>query len=68
MILEVQGERGCLIAFTSDPLRDAPRSAIALEPMEMIANAYNREECQQSLILAPGATRSYEASFTLARI
>jgi aldose 1-epimerase len=66
--LEVQGERGCMISFTSDSLEDAPRSAIALEPMEMIANAYNREEYKQSLILAPGETRSYEASFTLHKI
>ena len=49
--LAVAGERGCIIAFTSDPLEDAPRSAIAIEPMEGIANSFNRSDMQEQILL-----------------
>jgi aldose 1-epimerase len=61
-------ERGCMIAFTSDSLEDAPRSAIALEPMECIANSFNRADMQERILLRAWASRSYSASFSLSRI
>lgn len=66
--LAITGERGCIIAFTSDPLEDASRSAIAIEPMEGIANSFNREDMQEKILLKAGMSRSYNASFTLTGI
>lgn len=63
--LAITGERGCIIAFTSDPLEDAPRSAIAIEPMEGIANSFNRGDMQEQILLKAWTSRSYNASFAL---
>jgi aldose 1-epimerase len=63
--IAITGERGCIIAFTSDPLEDAPRSAIAIEPMEGIANSFNRGDMQEQILLKAWTSRSYSASFAL---
>ena len=52
-------ERGMTHVFTGDTLpRDARRS-VALEPMECMANAFNRPEWSDAIRLQPGAERSY---------
>ncbi|MFW5856945.1 MAG: aldose 1-epimerase [Planctomycetota bacterium] len=51
--LTVWQERGLMHVFTGD------RSALALEPVECMTNAYNRPECADALRLAPGAAKSF---------
>jgi aldose 1-epimerase len=57
--LAVWQERGVMHAFTGDTLKRDARRSIALEPMECMANAFNRAECADALRLDPGAERVY---------
>lgn len=57
--LVVWQEHGLMHAFTSDTISRDVRRAIALEPMECMANAFNRPECADAIRLAPGAERRY---------
>jgi aldose 1-epimerase len=52
-------ERGVMHAFTGDTLGMGARSAVALEPMEFMADAFNRPECADGIRLEPGAERIY---------
>ncbi|HKZ09754.1 MAG TPA: aldose epimerase [Rhodanobacteraceae bacterium] len=52
-------ESGVMHAFTGDTLGAGARSAVALEPMEFMADAFNRPECADGIRLEPGAERSY---------
>ncbi len=52
-------ERGVLHAFTADTVARDARRAVALEPMEYMANAFNREECAVGIALEPGAERRF---------
>ena len=46
-------------AFTADTVARDVRRAVALEPMECMADAFNRPECSDAIALAPGATRHF---------
>ena len=52
-------ERGVMHAFTGDTLGMGARSAVALEPMEFMADDFNRPECADGIRLEPGAERIY---------
>ncbi|HEV7136701.1 MAG TPA: hypothetical protein VGN43_08715 [Steroidobacteraceae bacterium] len=52
-------QRGVMHAFTGDTLQHGARRSIALEPMECMANAFNRPEWAGALRLGPGAERIY---------
>ena len=52
-------ERGVMHAFTGDTLGAGARSAIALEPMECVADAFNRPDCASAIRLEPGAERVF---------
>lgn len=52
-------ERGVMHAFTGDTLQRDARRSIALEPMECMANAFNRPEWADAIRLDPGAERVY---------
>ena len=52
-------ERGVLHAFTADTVARDVRHAVALEPMECMANAFNRPECAAAIRLEPGAERRF---------
>lgn len=52
-------ESGVMLAFTSDTNERDPRKSVALEPMESIPDAFNREDCAAAITLAPGATRRF---------
>lgn len=52
-------ERGVMHAFTGDTLAAGARSAVALEPMECMADAFNRPECAAAIRLESGAVRSF---------
>lgn len=57
--LAVWQERGLLHAFTGDTVSRDPRRAIALEPMEAMADAFSRPEWADAIRLAPGAERHF---------
>jgi aldose 1-epimerase len=52
-------ERGVMHVFTGDTLEREPRRAVALEPMECMANAFNRPEWADALRLEAGAERVF---------
>jgi aldose 1-epimerase len=45
--------------FTGDTLARDRRRSIALEPVEVVTNAFNRAECVAALRLDPGDTRTF---------
>lgn len=57
--ISVWQERGVMHAFTGDTLGAGARSAIALEPMECMADAFNRPGCAGAIRLEPGAERVF---------
>lgn len=57
--ITVWQERGVMHAFTGDTLKRDARRSIALEPMECMANAFNRPEWAAALRLEPGAERVF---------
>lgn len=57
--IDVWQERGVMHAFTGDTLGAGARSAVALEPMECMADAFNRPECADAIRLEPGTQRIY---------
>lgn len=52
-------ERGVVHAFTADTVARDPRRALAIEPMECMADAFNRPECEDAIRLEPGAERQF---------
>jgi aldose 1-epimerase len=57
--ITVWQERGVMHAFTGDTLKVDARRSIALEPMECMANAFNRPEWAEALRLDPGVERVF---------
>jgi aldose 1-epimerase len=57
--MAVWQESGVMHAFTADTASRDARRAVALEPMECMANAFNRPECEQAIRLLPGAERRF---------
>lgn len=50
---------GSMHVFTGDTLARDRRRSIALEPVEVVTNAFNRAECAAALRLGPGETRNF---------
>jgi aldose 1-epimerase len=57
--MAVWQESGVMHAFTADTASRDARRAVALEPMECMANAFNRPDCAQAIRLLPGAERRF---------
>jgi aldose 1-epimerase len=57
--ITVWQERGVMHVFTGDTLKRDARRSVALEPMECMANAFNRPEWSGEVRLDPGAERVY---------
>ncbi|WP_329742111.1 aldose epimerase [Dyella sp. A6] len=57
--LAVWQEHGVMHTFTADTISRGVRRAVALEPMECMADAFNRPECAAAIRLEPGAERSF---------
>jgi aldose 1-epimerase len=57
--LEISQERGHMHVFTGDTLGRDRRRSIALEPVEVITNSFNRPELAEHLTLAPDSHRSF---------
>lgn len=52
-------ERGVVLVFTADTVSRDVRRSVALEPMESMANAFNRPDCVDTIRLEPGAERVF---------
>lgn len=63
--LAVWQERGVMHVFTADTLARDARKAVALEPMECMADAFNRPECADAIRLEPGAERVFRCGVEL---
>jgi len=48
-----------MLAFTADTVSRDVRRSLALEPMESLADAFNRADCADAIRLAPGAERFF---------
>jgi aldose 1-epimerase len=57
--IAVWQEQGVMLAFTSDTAERDARKSVALEPMECMPNAFNRDDCTPLITLAPGAERRF---------
>jgi aldose 1-epimerase len=59
LVLSVWQERGVMLVFTADTVTRDIRRAVALEPMESMSNAFNRDDCADAIRLEPGAERHF---------
>ncbi len=50
-------QRGVVLVFTGDTLAEGRRRSVALEPMEAMTDAFNRDDCAGAIALAPGVSR-----------
>ncbi|MFF3065567.1 aldose 1-epimerase [Oerskovia sp. NPDC057915] len=57
--LELWQERGNMHVYTGDGLSERARASIALEPVESLTNAFNRDDCAQDVRLEPGEERVF---------
>jgi aldose 1-epimerase len=57
--LRVWQRTGSMHVFTGDTLKRDRRRSIALEPVEVVTNAFNRAECAPALRLNPGETHAF---------
>lgn len=57
--LRIWQERGHTHIFTGDTLPRDRRASVAIEPVETLTNAFNREDCLPALTVAPGETRRF---------
>lgn len=65
LAIAIWQEKGVMHAFTSDTLSRDVRRAIALEPMECMADAFNRPDCADAIRLEAGAERSFRCGVEL---
>ncbi|MEO5812952.1 MAG: aldose epimerase [Rhodanobacter sp.] len=65
--LSLWQEHGVLHAFTADTVARGVRRAVALEPMECMADAFNRPECAAAIRLEPGAQRRFRCGVEVTR-
>ncbi|HUA79096.1 MAG TPA: aldose epimerase [Dyella sp.] len=52
-------ESGVALVFTADTITRDVRRSVALEPMESMANAFNRSDCVDAIRLEPGVERVF---------
>jgi len=57
--IAVWQERGVMLVFTADTAERDARKSVALEPMECMPNAFNRDDCTPLVTLAPGEERRF---------
>jgi aldose 1-epimerase len=60
--LRVRQERGNMHVYTGDTLKRDRRRAIALEPVEVMTNAFNRHDCTATVELHPGQSRTFRCA------
>jgi aldose 1-epimerase len=59
MAISLWQEHGVMLAFTADTVTRDVRRSIALEPMESMADAFNRPDCAGAIRLGPGEERQF---------
>jgi aldose 1-epimerase len=59
----VSQTRGLLHAFSGDTLARDRRASMALEPVELPTDAFNRADCAAAIRLEPGQTRMFRCGF-----
>jgi len=57
--LSVWQDRGLVHVFTGDTVARGRRASIAIEPVEVMTDAYNRPDCAAAIRLEPGTRRSF---------
>jgi len=66
LAVAVWQQSGVTLAFTGDTLAGAAaRRSIALEPMEAMTDAFNRDECVDAITLAAGAERRFHCGLEI---
>ncbi len=58
---------GVTLVFTGDTLSRGQRQSIAIEPMQFITNAFNREELKNNLTVLPGEKSSFKFGFEISK-
>lgn len=64
--LTVWQPAGLMHVFTGDTLDRDRRASIALEPVELMTDAFNRPECAAAVALAPDARRTFDCGVEVA--
>lgn len=59
-------EHGATHVFTGDTLKQGARTAVAIEPMECMVDAFNRPEWAEAIRLEPGAERVFRCGIQVA--
>ncbi|WP_435299525.1 aldose 1-epimerase [Timonella sp. A28] len=62
--IAVWQQRGTALVFTGGSFPH-PRASVAIEPIESLTNAFNREDCESDVRLAPGEERVFHFGVTL---
>jgi aldose 1-epimerase len=57
--VELRQDRGLVHVFTGDTLARDRRASVAVEPVEVMTDAFHRPECATSVRLEPGAHRTF---------
>lgn len=57
--IAVWQQKGVMLVFTSDTAERDARKSVALEPMECMPDAFNRDDCTPLITLAPGEERRF---------
>ncbi|WP_035840196.1 aldose 1-epimerase [Kitasatospora azatica] len=65
--LRIWQESGYLHVFTGDTLPRDRRKSVAVEPVEAMTNAFNREEFGPAITIDPGQTRRFRCGARLVR-
>lgn len=58
--LEIWQRGGLVHLFTGDTLARSRRTSVAIEPVDAPTDAFNRSECRDEILLAPGDSRFFE--------
>ena len=54
--------------YTGDTLMRGRRRSLALEPVDIMTNAFNRPDCYKHIMLRPGRTRTYHCAVDLVEV
>jgi aldose 1-epimerase len=57
--LSVWQDRGLIHVFTGDTVARGRRASVAIEPVEVLTDAFNRPDCAAAIRLEPGTRRSF---------
>lgn len=63
--LELRQDRGLVHVFTGDTLARDRRGSLAVEPVEVMTDAFNRPDCADAIRLEAGERRSFGFAFEL---